>query len=384
MSNASLPASAEVVIIGGGVMGASTAYHLASAGMNDVVVLEREGLLGQGATGRCAGGVRYQFATEVNIRLSLASLPMLERFHDELGVDPLYRPCGYLFVLTRPSDVDAFRRNVALQRSLGVPRNGSSRRGPGAPSHDALRRRPGGTLHGRDGLADPNSVVQGYAGGASARGVRFLTGCRATGIRLAGDRVRAVETNLGVIDCRQVVNAAGPWLGPVGAMAGVEIPVEPVRRQMVTTTALPSLPVDFPFVVDFARSLYLHREGDGILTGMSNPDAGPGLRSVRRSGLGGRGPRSRRPAHAGARTGRPRRRVGRAIRGHPRRPPDLRPYRSRRVLGGRRILRARVHARSGGGKDHGRVPDLGRSMTVDVRRSTWLASTKAGWCGNTT
>src|SRR3990170_5333091 len=111
---ADLPGSAEVVIIGGGVMGASTAYHLASAGMRDVIILEREDLLGQGATGRCAGGVRYQFATEVNIRLSLASLPMLERFREEIGFDPQYRQCGYLFVLTTRDEVAAFRRNLAL------------------------------------------------------------------------------------------------------------------------------------------------------------------------------------------------------------------------------------------------------------------------------
>src|SRR5512147_109337 len=114
------PQSADIVIIGGGVMGASIAYHLASRGTRNLILLEKEELFGQGATGRCAGGVRYQFATEVNIRLSLASLPMLERFREELGQDINYRQCGYLFVLTQETDVAAFQRNVALQRSLGV------------------------------------------------------------------------------------------------------------------------------------------------------------------------------------------------------------------------------------------------------------------------
>jgi len=273
-----LPSTAEVVIIGGGVMGVSTAYHLAAAGMRDVVVLERDELLGQGATGRCAGGVRYQFATKINIRLSLASLPMLERFPDEIGVDPLYRPCGYLFVLTSPNDVTAFRRNAALQRSLGVDTlwlepDEIRRRLPLMHFEDAL----GGTFHAKDGLADPNSVVQGYAARARSFGVRIFTGCRAIGIGLSGDRVVAVETPSGRIGCRHVVNAAGPWLAPIGALAGVKIPVEPIRRQMATTTPIPELPADFPFTIDFAQSLYFHREGDGLLTGMSNPAQATGF-----------------------------------------------------------------------------------------------------------
>src|SRR3970282_472578 len=144
-----------------GVMGASTAYHRALAGWKDIVLLERDELLGQGATGRCAGGVRYQFATEVNIRLSLAGLPMLKRFADEIGIDPQYRQCGYVFVLTTQDDVAAFRRNLALQRSLGVETEWwepeeIARRLPLMRFEDAL----GGTFHPKDGLADPNSVVQ--------------------------------------------------------------------------------------------------------------------------------------------------------------------------------------------------------------------------------
>jgi sarcosine oxidase subunit beta len=222
--------------------------------------------------------VRYQFATEVNIRLSLASLPMLERFRDEIGVDPLYRPCGYLLVLTTEADVNAFQKNVDLQRSLGVATEWLEadevrRRLPLMRFEDARA----GTFHAKDGLADPNSVVQGYAGRARTLGANLLTGCFVSGIVVAGGAVQTVETNRGPIACRHVVNAAGPWLGQVGALAGVQIPVEPVRRQMATTTALPDLPADFPFVVDFAQSLYFHREGDGILTGMSNPAQRPGF-----------------------------------------------------------------------------------------------------------
>ena len=273
-----LPSTADVVIIGGGVMGASTAYHLALAGWKDIVLLERDELLGQGATGRCAGGVRYQFATEVNIRLSLASLPMIERLLDETGVDPLYRPCGYLLVATRQDDASAFARNVVLQNTLGVHTQWMSaddvrRRLPTMRFEDAL----GGTFHDKDGLADPNSVVQGYAAAARRLGARLVTRCQALSIEVADGKIQSVETSSGRVACRHVVNAAGPWLGQVGAMAGVDVPVQPVRRQMATTTALPDLPADFPFVVDFAQSLYFHREGAGVLTGMSNPAQAPGF-----------------------------------------------------------------------------------------------------------
>jgi sarcosine oxidase subunit beta len=274
---AELPPRAEVVVIGGGVMGVSTAYHLAQAGVRSVLVLEKEDLLGQGATGRCAGGVRYQFATEVNIRLSLASLPMIERLRDETGTDPLYRKCGYLFVLTNPRDVDAFERIVGLQRALGVETEWLTadevrRRVPTMVFEDALA----GTFGAKDGLVDPNSVVQGYASRARDLGARIETGVEVSGIEVTGSRVRAVVTSAGRLDCDHVVNAAGPWASRIAETAGITLPITPVRRQMVTTTSLPQLPSDFPFVVDFAQSLYFHREGDGILTGMSNPDQTPG------------------------------------------------------------------------------------------------------------
>src|SRR4030042_880177 len=116
----SIKNTADIVIIGGGVMGASTAYHLASRGQKNVILLEKEDFFGLGATGRCAGGVRYQFGTEVNIRLSLLSLPMLERFKDEIGQVIDYRKTGYLFLLTNPVDVNTFKKNVELQNRLGA------------------------------------------------------------------------------------------------------------------------------------------------------------------------------------------------------------------------------------------------------------------------
>jgi sarcosine oxidase subunit beta len=266
------------VVIGGGVMGASCAYHLALAGVRGVVLLEREAYFGQGATGRCAGGVRYQFATEVNVRLSIASLNMIEHFKEETGQDPSYRQCGYLFVLTQPEDIPAFEANVSMQRRLGVDVEWLTddevrRRMPAMRFDDALA----GTFHAKDGLADPNGIVMGYIDAARRLGAKAMTDVEVTGFRLKGGRVSAVETTSGAIDCEHVINAAGPWAGLVGKMAGVDVPILPVRRQMLTTTPLPNLPHDFPFVIDFAQSLYFHREGEGILTGMSNPAEEPGF-----------------------------------------------------------------------------------------------------------
>ena len=273
-----LPRSAAVVIIGGGVMGASLAYHLTLRGQRDVLLLERGDLFGQGATGKCAGGIRFQFASEINIRLSLLSIPMLERFEEELEQPIGLHHCGYLFVLTRSADVEVFRRNVALQRSLGVPTEWLEgdevrRRLPLLRLDDALA----GTFNARDGLCDPSSVVNGYIRGARQLGASCLTNVEVTGCRLANDRVSTVVTSLGEVEAGSVVNAAGPFAAEVGRMLGLELPIVPLRRQMLVTTPLAEVPPGFPFVIDFATGLYFHREGPGILTGMANPNESVGI-----------------------------------------------------------------------------------------------------------
>ena len=273
-----IPNTADIVIIGGGVMGASAAYHLAKRGIKNIVLLEKENFFGTGATGRCAGGVRYQFSTEINVKLSIESLPMIERFKEEIGQDVSYRQCGYLLVATNEKEVAMFKHNVEMQNKLGVPTQFLSgdevrARLPLMKFDDALV----GTFNQKDGTVDPNSVVMGYVTAAQKMGVKAISGAEVTGITVSGGNVEEVQTSLGGIKTRMILNAAGPWSGQISNMAGLQIPVIPLRRQMFTTNPLKEVPEDFPFVIDFAKSLYFHREGEGLLIGMSNQEEKPGF-----------------------------------------------------------------------------------------------------------
>ena len=196
-----LPRTADIVIIGGGVMGASIAYHLAVRGNNKILLIEKEDFFGTGATGRCAGGVRYQFSTEINIRLSLKSLPMLERFEDEIGQPINYRHSGYLILLTDQDDLAEFQHNVSLQNRLGVTTewlDGEQIRSllPMINLDDVLA----GTFHARDGIVDPNSVVMGYIKAANRQGAATFAGVEVTGIVVNQGRITSVETSAGNID----------------------------------------------------------------------------------------------------------------------------------------------------------------------------------------
>jgi sarcosine oxidase subunit beta len=274
-----LPKTADYAIIGGGVMGASTAYHLARRGCKHILLLEKDEFFGQEATGRCAGGVRYQFATEVNVRLSQASLPMFERFEEEIGQAIDYRKCGYLFLLSQEEDIQKFRANVEMQNRLGVQTEWLE--------GDEIRRRlplmrlediAAGTWHDKDGLVDPNSTVMGYIQRAQQLGAEALNQVEISGIEVKNGKVSGLRTTKGeTVATGCIINTAGPWAGSIGSMTGVDIPITPVRRQMLTTTPLPEIPADFPFVIDFGQSLYFHREGNGLLTGMSNPNEGAGF-----------------------------------------------------------------------------------------------------------
>ncbi|MCX5600242.1 FAD-binding oxidoreductase [Streptomyces phaeochromogenes] len=272
-----VPGRAGVVVIGGGVMGTSIAYHLARAGVPDVVLVERDELA-SGSTSRAAGGVRAQFSDELNIQLGARSLEAFARFGEETGHDIGLHRVGYLFLLSTPEEVEAFEAGVRLQNGLGVPSRmldpAEARRLSPLITTDGLL---AAAFSPDDGHCTPEAVVHGYAAAARRHGAKVVRHCEVTGIETRGDDITAVVTDLGRIDTSAVVCAAGAWSRAVGAMAGVDLPVEPLRRQIAVTEPVPDLPPDLPMTIDFTSSLYFHTEGPGLLVGMSDPDETTGF-----------------------------------------------------------------------------------------------------------
>ena len=265
------------MIIGGGVIGTSIAFHLAEAGVTDVVLLERD-TLGSGSTCKAAGGVRAQFSDELNIALGARSLAAFTRFGQRPGQEIDLHQVGYLFLLSTPDDVASFERDVELQNELGV----ASR------MIDVTEARELSPLIDTDGLlaavfspddghCTPESVVLGYASAARRLGATLRTGISVLDVEVAGEQARRVLTDQGTIQADTVICAAGAWSAAIGDMAGVELPVSPVRRQVMFTEPMPDLPPAVPFTIDFATSFYFHREGRGLLLGMSDPDQQPGF-----------------------------------------------------------------------------------------------------------
>lgn len=266
-----LPERAGVVVIGGGVMGVSTAFHLAEAGA-DVVLLERDELA-SGSTSRAAGGVRAQFSDPVNIALGARSLELFEDFARRPGGEIGLKQHGYLFLLSDPADVAAFEASVAVQNEQGVP---SRLIDVAEACRMAPIVAPDGLIAAayapRDGHCTPEAVVQGYAVAARAHGATLVRHCPVTGIDTDGGAITGVRTERGIIRTDTVVCAAGAWSAAVGEMAGVDLPVRPLRRQIVVTEPMPDLPPDMPFTIDFGTSFYFHDEGPGLLMGMSEPE----------------------------------------------------------------------------------------------------------------
>ena len=267
--------TADVAIIGGGIIGASIAYHLTKKGVRDVLVLERD-RLGSGSTGKNAGGIRLQFSSEINVRLSLRSLPHIERFKEEIGVDPDFHQVGYLFLITEESEVGPFERSLALWSKVGVParRTDASEAkalSPYARTDDVRF----ATFCPKDGYADPSSMLNGYVARGREGGATFLEGAEVTAIRCANGRVVGVLAGDDEVAAPTVVDAAGPWAGEVAKLARIEIPIRPLRRHIFVTEPVPGLDADFPLTIEFASGLYAHRESGGVLLGMADPNEAP-------------------------------------------------------------------------------------------------------------
>lgn len=264
--------TADVVIVGGGIMGASAAYHLALRGYTDTVILEKD-LLAQASTGLSAGGIRQQFSHPANIRLSQEAVAVFERFEETFGVEIDFRQVGYLFLAQSEAVWQEFLTNVQAQRAHGVSVE--------ILQPDEIRYRwpylhvddlRGGTFCPRDGYADPYTAAMGFAKSARRLGVRIEEQTKVTSIQVVGGRVQGVDTTRGPVVAPVVVDVAGPWGGEVARMAGLDLPVQPYRRQVFVTQAFAPIPKPVPMILDIEPAFYFRGEGPGVLMGMSDPD----------------------------------------------------------------------------------------------------------------
>ena len=307
--------TADVVIIGSGIVGSSVAYHLAQAGCTNVLVLEREAHQGKGSTGKSMGGVRAQFATPVNIQMSKYSIDFFSKFDEIVGHPGDYRAHGYLFCATNEKHLAYLKANKERQNALGVTNvewiapEDIVKMVPQMRVDDIL----GGTFCPTDGFVDPHSVMMGFMLNARQKGVRLWLDTQVTGIDVeAGTnaavntgsadvpvrnldneertgtsafpaaalrRIAGVQTSRGFISTRVVVNAAGAWAAEIAKMAGAELPVEPLRRQLVPTEPFAELPPRFPMVIDMSTGFHFRREGKGILLAWNDPQETPGFKT---------------------------------------------------------------------------------------------------------
>jgi sarcosine oxidase, subunit beta len=274
-------ATAEVVIIGGGIVGSSIAYHLTAAGCKDILVIERESAQGKGSTGKSMGGVRAQFSTPVNIQMSLYSIPFYASFEERLGYPCGYRPQGYLFCATKENHMTYLRANHDRQVALGLkevrlitPEEIRSIF-PQLRADDIV----GGSFCPSDGFVDPYSAMHGFMSWAVDYGAKLWKNTVVTGIRQDEQGIAAVETTKGSISTRKVVNCAGPWAAPVAEMAGVDLPVEPLRRMLVPTEPFDQFPHSAPMIIDMSNGFHFRPEGLGFLLAWNDPEQTPGYKT---------------------------------------------------------------------------------------------------------
>jgi sarcosine oxidase subunit beta len=273
--------TAEVVIIGGGIVGSSIAYHLAAAGCTDILVLERETAQGKGSTGKSMGGVRAQFSTPVNIQMSLYSIPFYASFDERLGHPSGYRPQGYLFCATNEKHLAYLRTNYEKQVAMGlkdvrlISADEIRAMFPQLRSDDIV----GGSFCSSDGFVDPYSAMIGFMTWAADHGATLWKNATVTAIQRDGQGVSAVETTRGAVATRSVVNCAGAWAASVGKMAGIDLPVEPLRRMLVPTEPFDQFPHSAPMIIDMSNGFHFRPEGLGFLLAWNDPEETPGYKT---------------------------------------------------------------------------------------------------------
>jgi len=273
--------SADVVIVGGGIVGSSIAYHLTAAGCRDVLVIERELSQGKGSTGKSMGGVRAQFSTAVNIQMSLYSIPFYASFEERLGYPSDYRPQGYLFCATSNKHLAYLKANYEKQVAMGLKGvrllAGDEIRGmfPQLRGDDIM----GGSFCATDGFVDPYSAMVGFMMWAAEHGATLWKGAAVTGIVLDQSGVAGVETSQGRVATRRVVNCAGPWAGETAKLAGVELPVEPLRRMLVPSEPFGEFPHTAPMIIDMSNGFHFRPESRGFLLAWNDPEETPGFKT---------------------------------------------------------------------------------------------------------
>jgi len=273
--------TADVVIVGGGIVGSSIAYHLTEARCANVLVLERETHQGKGSTGKSMGGVRAQFATPVNIQMSLYSIPFYATFDERLGHPAGYKPQGYLFLATSERHLQYLRTNQDKQKALGlktarmVSADEIRSMFPQLCSDDIV----GGSFCSTDGFVDPYSAMVGFMTRAADAGARLWRNAEVTAIHKDGRGITGVETTRGPVGTRTVVNAAGAWAAQIGKLAGVELPVEPLRRMLVPTEPFDQFPHTAPMIIDMSNGFHFRPESLGFLLAWNDPEETPGFKT---------------------------------------------------------------------------------------------------------
>jgi sarcosine oxidase, subunit beta len=273
--------TAEVVIVGGGIVGSSIAYHLTAAGCHDVLVIERESAQGKGSTGKSMGGVRAQFSTPVNIQMSLYSIPFYAAFEERLGYPCGYRAQGYLFCATSSQHMTYLRTNYEKQVALGlsdvslIAAEQISSLFPQLRANDIV----GGSFCASDGFVDPHSAMIGFMSWAADHGAKLWKNTAVTAIQQDSTGITAVQTTKGNVSTRKLVNCAGPWAAEIAVMVGVELPVEPLRRMLVPSEPFDQFPRTAPMIIDMSNGFHFRPEGLGFLLAWNDPEETPGYKT---------------------------------------------------------------------------------------------------------